>query len=228
MGRKGMSCERTFQAMGEPAELEAKAWLSDQCCCMWCNWVETHSRVWHAGLLAVSAGVVPDTSADRCMLAGLVCLPRLACEHPPDEVCMHVQCAELSEKLAEDLASEGLKGKTITLKLKETNFEVRTRNITLTRHISSREDVLHEALKLLRAELPITIRLMVRHLGCLRCTITCMNLPLTAAVPGWQETRAAAASLLCQLLMLAGLLCTDTLRPSILLAVPIGAAPVGK
>ena len=94
---------------------------------------------------------------------------------------MHVQCAELSEKLAEDLASEGLKGKTITLKLKETNFEVRTRNITLTRHISSREDVLHEALKLLRAELPITIRLMVRYLKVSRCTITCVNLPFDSS-----------------------------------------------
>ena len=72
-----------------------------------------------------------------------------------------MQCAELSEKLAEDMASEGLRGKTLTLKLKETNFEVRTRNVTLTRHISSREDILREALKLLRAELPITIRLMV-------------------------------------------------------------------
>ncbi len=72
-----------------------------------------------------------------------------------------VQCAELSEKLAEDMASEGLRGKTLTLKLKETNFEVRTRNITLTRHISSREDIMREALKLLRAEMPITIRLMV-------------------------------------------------------------------
>ena len=59
------------------------------------------------------------------------------------------------------MASEGLRGKTLTLKLKETNFEVRTRNVTLTRHISSREDVLREALKLLRVEMPITIRLMV-------------------------------------------------------------------
>ena len=59
------------------------------------------------------------------------------------------------------MASEGLRGKTLTLKLKETNFEVRTRNTTLTRHISSREDIFREALKLLRAEMPITIRLMV-------------------------------------------------------------------
>ena len=78
-----------------------------------------------------------------------------------------LQCAELSEKLAEDMASEGLKGKTLTLKLKETNFEVRTRNATLTHHIHSKEDIFREALKLLRAELPITIRLMVRLLSLL-------------------------------------------------------------
>ena len=75
---------------------------------------------------------------------------------------MRLQCAELSKKLAEDMASEGLKGKTLTLKLKETNFEVRTRAATLARHISSAEDIQREALKLLHAEMPITIRLMVR------------------------------------------------------------------
>lgn len=72
------------------------------------------------------------------------------------------QCADLAEKLAEDMANKGLRGKTLTLKLKETNFEVRTRCSTLVRHIGTREDILREALKLLRAELPITIRLMVR------------------------------------------------------------------
>ena len=35
-----------------------------------------------------------------------------------------VQCAELAEKLAADLVEEGLKGRTLTLKLKATNFEV--------------------------------------------------------------------------------------------------------
>lgn len=74
-----------------------------------------------------------------------------------------MQCAELAEKLAEDVAAEELKGRTITLKLKATNFEVRTRAATLARHISAYEDILREALKLLRAELPITIRLMVSH-----------------------------------------------------------------
>lgn len=35
-----------------------------------------------------------------------------------------MQCAELAEKLAADLQGEGLKGKTLTLKLKATTFEV--------------------------------------------------------------------------------------------------------
>ena len=87
-----------------------------------------------------------------------------------------MQCAELSEKLAEDMASEGLRGKTLTLKLKETNFEVRTRNVTLTRHVSNREDILREALKLLRAEMPITIRLMV-SLAALRRPRLCQQCP---------------------------------------------------
>ena len=72
-----------------------------------------------------------------------------------------VQCSELAEKLAEDVTGEGLKGRTVTLKLKTTNFEVRTRAATLPRHISAYEDIFREAMRLLRAELPITIRLMV-------------------------------------------------------------------
>ena len=87
---------------------------------------------------------------------------RRACDG--EQVLCPVQCAELAEKLAEDVTGEGLKGRTITLKLKTTNFEVRTRAATLSRHISASEDILREALRLLRAELPITIRLMVSHL----------------------------------------------------------------
>lgn len=36
-----------------------------------------------------------------------------------------LQCCELAGKLAEDLEGEGLKGKTLTLKLKPPTFEVR-------------------------------------------------------------------------------------------------------
>ena len=73
-----------------------------------------------------------------------------------------MQCAELSAKLAEDLASEGLQGKAIMLKLKETSFELRTRNKMLPNHISSGGDIFREAMKLLKPELPIKIRLMVK------------------------------------------------------------------
>ena len=76
----------------------------------------------------------------------------------------HMQCAELSAKLAEDLASEGLQGKAIMLKLKETSFELRTRNKMLPTYISSGEDIFREAMKLLKPEMPIKIRLMVRLL----------------------------------------------------------------
>ena len=40
-----------------------------------------------------------------------------------NQSCM--QCAELSDKLPEDLASEGLRGKTITPKLKGINFALK-------------------------------------------------------------------------------------------------------
>ena len=38
--------------------------------------------------------------------------------------CGLLQCCELAEKLAEDMEGEGLRGKTLTLKLKPPNFEV--------------------------------------------------------------------------------------------------------
>ncbi|KAK9820063.1 hypothetical protein WJX72_005623 [[Myrmecia] bisecta] len=74
---------------------------------------------------------------------------------------LEAKCAELAHKLAEELADGGgLKGKTITLKLKTTKFELRTRAITLPVHVSSAEDILAPALRLLRVELPLELRLM--------------------------------------------------------------------
>ena len=90
---------------------------------------------------------------------------------PPQFRACCMQCAELSDKLAEDLASEGLRGRTITLKLKETNFELRTRDKTLPTHISSPQDIFREAMKLLKPELPIKIRLMVTTSPC--CCMRC-------------------------------------------------------
>lgn len=58
------------------------------------------------------------------------------------------------------MAEECLRGKTLTLKLKATNFEVRTRAVTLQQPVSTAQEILQPALRLLRAEMPIEIRLM--------------------------------------------------------------------
>ncbi len=71
-----------------------------------------------------------------------------------------MQCSEIAEHLAGDMAREKLKGKTLTLKLKTTAFEVRTRAHSLPQHISSAPEIEAIALRLLKAELPIEIRLM--------------------------------------------------------------------
>ncbi|KAL0365306.1 UNVERIFIED_CONTAM: DNA polymerase kappa [Sesamum angustifolium] len=67
---------------------------------------------------------------------------------------------DLSENLASDLKKEGLCGRTLTLKLKTSCFEVRTRAVTLPDNICSSEDILKHATKLLKAELPASLRLM--------------------------------------------------------------------
>lgn len=73
---------------------------------------------------------------------------------------LEAKCKVLAENLAADMAEENLRGKTLTLKLKLTTFEVRTRAVTLTRYIHTAEDILAAGIKLLRAELPVEIRLM--------------------------------------------------------------------
>ena len=73
---------------------------------------------------------------------------------------LEAKCRELAENLAGDMAQENLRGKTLTLKLKLTTFEVRTRAVTLDRYIHTAEDILVAGLKLLRAELPVELRLM--------------------------------------------------------------------
>ena len=62
--------------------------------------------------------------------------------------------------MAGDMARENLKGKTLTLKLKTTAFEVRTRAHSLPQHISTAPEIEAVALRLLKAEVPIEIRLM--------------------------------------------------------------------
>ncbi|CAJ1924706.1 unnamed protein product [Sphenostylis stenocarpa] len=90
-----------------------------------------------------------------------------------DEVLLHKKLVELAEMLATDMQKEGLCGRTLTLKLKTASFEVRTRAVTLQQYISSSVDILKHAKKLLKAELPISVRLIglrVSHFNGDRCS----------------------------------------------------------
>lgn len=62
--------------------------------------------------------------------------------------------------LSVDMEKEGLSGRTLTLKLKTAIFEIRTRAVTLQRYICSKEDIMNHASKLLKAELPVSLRLI--------------------------------------------------------------------
>uniref|UniRef100_A0A0E0KGB1 DNA polymerase kappa n=1 Tax=Oryza punctata TaxID=4537 RepID=A0A0E0KGB1_ORYPU len=74
----------------------------------------------------------------------------------------------LAENLADDMQKECLKGRTLTLKLKTAVFEVRTRAVTTQNFINSKEDILIYARKLLKAELPLSLRLMGLRMSQLR------------------------------------------------------------
>ncbi|NWT69113.1 POLK polymerase, partial [Prunella himalayana] len=75
-------------------------------------------------------------------------------------------CRELCRDLARELQKEGLKGKTVTLKLKNVNFEVKTRASTVLSSVSTEEEIFTVAKDLLGTEIdsvaphPLRIRLM--------------------------------------------------------------------
>ncbi|NWZ70084.1 POLK polymerase, partial [Acrocephalus arundinaceus] len=75
-------------------------------------------------------------------------------------------CRELCRDLAQDLQKKGLKGKTVTLKLKNVNFEVKTRALTVLSAVSTEEEIFTVAKDLLGTEIdsvaphPLRIRLM--------------------------------------------------------------------
>ncbi|CAA0807471.1 DNA/RNA polymerases superfamily protein [Striga hermonthica] len=77
-----------------------------------------------------------------------------------DEATINKKLVDLSENLSSDLEKHGLRGRTLTLKLKTSSFEVRTRAVTLPHYICSSEDIMRHAMKLLKAELPVSLRLM--------------------------------------------------------------------
>uniref|UniRef100_A0A8C3VV16 DNA polymerase kappa n=1 Tax=Catagonus wagneri TaxID=51154 RepID=A0A8C3VV16_9CETA len=75
-------------------------------------------------------------------------------------------CQELCSELAQDLQKEGLKARTVTIKLKNVNFEVKTRASTVSSVISTAEEIFAIAKELLRTEIdadfphPLRLRLM--------------------------------------------------------------------
>ncbi|KAF7661079.1 hypothetical protein LDENG_00268850 [Lucifuga dentata] len=75
-------------------------------------------------------------------------------------------CKELCEDLAEDMKKEGLRGKTVTLKLKNVNFEVKTRASTLPYAVATADEIFAVAKDLLKTEIenespqPLRLRLM--------------------------------------------------------------------
>ncbi|XP_066091016.1 DNA polymerase kappa isoform X2 [Saccopteryx bilineata] len=75
-------------------------------------------------------------------------------------------CQELCGELAQDLQKEGLKGRTVTIKLKNVNFEVKTRASTVSSVVSTAEEIFAIAKELLRTEIdvyfphPLRLRLM--------------------------------------------------------------------
>lgn len=75
-------------------------------------------------------------------------------------------CRELCEDLAEDMKKEGLKGKTVTLKLKNVKFEVKTRALTVAYAVATVDEIFAVAKDLLKTEIenespqPLRLRLM--------------------------------------------------------------------
>ncbi|XP_067377945.1 DNA polymerase kappa isoform X2 [Channa argus] len=75
-------------------------------------------------------------------------------------------CRELCDDLAGDMKKEGLKGKTVTLKLKNVNFEVKTRASTVPYAVATVDEIFAIAKDLLKTEVenespqPLRLRLM--------------------------------------------------------------------
>ncbi|XP_020506606.2 DNA polymerase kappa isoform X1 [Labrus bergylta] len=75
-------------------------------------------------------------------------------------------CRELCEDLAADMKKENLKGKTVTLKLKNVNFEVKSRALTVPYAVASVDEIFAVAKDLLQTEIdnespqPLRLRLM--------------------------------------------------------------------
>ncbi|GIL53058.1 hypothetical protein Vafri_8749 [Volvox africanus] len=104
---------------------------------------------------------------------------------------------QLVESLAADMASEDLEGRNLTLKLKLSSFEVRTRAATLPRYLRTASDMLPTVLRLLRAEGPLELRLMGVRMASLRKVNSAARSPLVRLLglrQQYQPTNTAAVA----------------------------------
>lgn len=115
-------------------------------------------------LITVGLGLGATRHGDPAA-AGEVSRKGISCERTSSPLStlaeLQNKLTEISERLAEHMASEQLQGKTLTLKLKSAvTFELRTRAVTLPGHISTAQQLFQAADQLLRPELPFTARLI--------------------------------------------------------------------
>lgn len=95
----------------------------------------------------------PDQLEQKCLPIGAIAPPRARSALPsavsrraaPPTRARRGRCRAIARCLAEDMAREGLRGKTLTLKLKPVTFETFTRALTLASHIHTEEQILRRA-----------------------------------------------------------------------------------
>ena len=129
-GRKGISCERTFRPMSQEQELEDMVGAAilgifghmESSIFGMTHVSSPHTRPHtHYALSSLSAGT-NETQCTYCI--------------------SHSQASSLVSHLCGDMASEGLEGRTITLKIKLVSFEIRTRAATLPTYASKPDEML--------------------------------------------------------------------------------------
>lgn len=113
-------------------------------------------------LLAVGLGI--GATEHEELEEGKVGRRGMSCERTfketADKQLLVDKCKQMVHHLVQDLEKEGLRGKTITLKMKTAGFEIKSRSTTLPHFTCSEMEIADEALRLLHQELPVRLRLL--------------------------------------------------------------------
>lgn len=123
-----------------------------------------HSPISFKFLIRVSLGLGNTsigTDSKRKSMGTEVTFPEMS---KPDE--LMEMCDNLCQSVAEDMTKQKLKGKTVTIKLKTVNFEVKSRSLSSLNPVSTYEEISSAAKELLKHEMkacspdPLKLRLM--------------------------------------------------------------------